>query len=68
VSQGFGGGINDWARRYIWTKHIKAELQNLEKAIKANIRRASEENRKSPKEMRIKNLQDMIVRLEKMKP
>ncbi|MDR2731891.1 MAG: hypothetical protein LBB36_01595 [Fibromonadaceae bacterium] len=47
-------------------KTINAELQNLEKAIKANIRRALQEKRKNPKNMRIKNLQDLIVRLEKI--
>jgi hypothetical protein len=48
-------------------KSINAELQSLEKAIKANIRRALKENRKSPRDMRIGNLQAVIGRLEKFK-
>jgi 2-oxoglutarate dehydrogenase complex dehydrogenase (E1) component-like enzyme len=49
-------------------KTINAEMQNLEKAIKANIRRAKEDGRKCPKDMRIKNLQDLIKRLENYNP
>jgi phage host-nuclease inhibitor protein Gam len=46
-------------------KSINAEMRNLEKAIKANIRRAIKDKRENPKDKRIKNLQDMIERINK---
>jgi predicted RNase H-like HicB family nuclease len=44
-------------------KTINAELQNLESAIKANIKRAIENGKENPKDKRIKNLQNLIERL-----
>jgi len=48
-------------------KSINADIVNLERAIKANIRRALKEGKKSPKETRIKNLRSLIERIEKYK-
>jgi phage host-nuclease inhibitor protein Gam len=49
-------------------KTINAELQNLEKAIKANIKRASLEGRSNPKDKRVNNLQDLIDRIINYEP
>jgi hypothetical protein len=43
---------------------INGQLLEIETSIRANIRRAVEENRESPKKTRIKNLEDLIKRLE----
>lgn len=48
-------------------KSITAQILNLEAAIKANIRRAIKESRKNPQEKRIKNLEDLIARMKKMR-
>jgi hypothetical protein len=42
---------------------INAQLMDIEASIKANIKRAVDEKRESPKEKRIKNLEDLIERL-----
>jgi len=46
-------------------KTINAEIVHLGKAIKANIRRALKEGKKSPKDKRIKNLEKLIERIKK---
>jgi hypothetical protein len=40
-------------------------MRNLENAIKANISRAIKDEKENPKDKRIKNLQDMIERINK---
>lgn len=43
---------------------INAQMQNLEAAIKANIRRAKQENTDNPKEKRLNNIKNMLKRIE----
>jgi hypothetical protein len=45
---------------------INGQFLEIEASIKANIRRAIEENRESPKEIRIKNLEDLIKRVKEL--
>jgi DNA-binding MarR family transcriptional regulator len=49
-------------------KTINAEIVHLGKAIKANIRRALLERKKSPKDKRIKNLEALIERIRNYNP
>jgi hypothetical protein len=49
-------------------KTINAGIAYLGKAIKANIRRALLEGKKNPKDIRIKNLEDLIERIKKYNP
>jgi hypothetical protein len=48
-------------------KSITAQILNLEASIKANIKRSYKENRKSPQEKRIKNLENLITRIKRIK-
>jgi len=50
------------------SRTITAEILNLEKAIKAHIKFAVENEKENPKEKRIKNLKDMIERIENFTP
>jgi len=42
---------------------INAQMQNLEHAIQANARKAKVENRDNPVPKRIKNIEDLALRL-----
>lgn len=42
---------------------ITAQLMIIEKAIQANARRANAENRENPLQKRIKNVEDLALRL-----
>jgi hypothetical protein len=44
-------------------RSINGRLSRLEKAIRANIRRAATEKRQNPINERIKNLEDIVARL-----
>jgi len=44
-------------------KSINGDIRQLEREIKAHIRRAKEEERPNPKVMRIKNILDMVGRI-----
>jgi acyl-CoA reductase-like NAD-dependent aldehyde dehydrogenase len=44
-------------------KSITAQIQSLEKAINANVRRAVDENRKSPAAKRLEQVERFVQRL-----
>ena len=47
-------------------RSINADILNLEAAIKAHVKRSIAEKKTNPKDKRIKNLKDLILRLEKI--
>jgi hypothetical protein len=47
---------------------INGQLSVIEDAIKANIKKAVTEEKENPKEKRIKNLEDLIVRIKNYSP